>query len=349
MSVSRRVFLKSSGALIVSFSSVSLAGRVAIAQGPFDTHPSHIDPRQLDSWIAVAADGNVTAYTGKCDFGQGMFTAQTQLVAEELCVSISRVRLIQCDTSVAPDQGTTSGSQSTPTNFNSDNLALAAASAREALINLAAKRLGEPADQLTVADGVISGKTGRRIRYEELIGSKRFNIPLSQTAKRRLPSQWTVLGKSVPSLDRAALMTGQFEFVHNVRVPGMLHGRVVRPPEVGASVASVDESSVRHIPGMVKVVVRNNFVGVVAEKQFQAIQAARQLKIRWNPGTGLPEQKTYYESMRKQPSHDALAVDSKDVERQFALRSHYSARDLRLSLSNAWISRHVLCGGRCPA
>jgi nicotinate dehydrogenase subunit B len=233
-------------------------------------------------------------------------------------VSISGVRLIQCDTSVAPDQGTTSGSQSTPTNFNSDNLALAAASAREALTNLAAKRLGEPADQLTVADGVISGKTGRRIRYEELIGSKRFNIPLSQTAKRRLPSQWTVLGKSVPSLDRAALMTGQFEFVHNVRVPGMLHGRVVRPPEVGASVASVDESSVRHIPGMVKVVVRNNFVGVVAEKQFQAIQAARQLKIRWNPGTGLPEQKTYYESMRKQPSHDALAVDSKDVERQFA-------------------------------
>jgi len=99
------------------------------AQGQFDTHASHIDPKKLDSWLAVGADGTITAYTGKCDFGQGMFTAQTQLVAEELCVAISRVKLIQCDTSVAPDQGTTSGSQSTPTNFNSENLALAAATA----------------------------------------------------------------------------------------------------------------------------------------------------------------------------------------------------------------------------
>lgn len=105
MSVSRRDFLKVSGALIVSFGAESLAGPLALAQGPFDTHPSHIDPTKLDSWIAVAADGMVTAYTGKCDFGQGIFTAQTQLVAEELCVPISRVKLIQCDTSVAPDQG----------------------------------------------------------------------------------------------------------------------------------------------------------------------------------------------------------------------------------------------------
>src|SRR5690242_13692657 len=119
---SRRDFLKTSGALVVSFGAAQLAPTLAFGQGPFDTHPSHVDPRKLDSWIAVAADGNVTAYTGKCDFGQGMFTVQTQLVAEELCVPLNRVKLIQCDTSVAPDQGTTSGSQSTPTNFNSDNL-----------------------------------------------------------------------------------------------------------------------------------------------------------------------------------------------------------------------------------
>ena len=141
MSVSRREFLKGTGALIVSFSGVNFSattlvgkatGNLLFVQGPFDTHASHIDPKQLDSWIAVAADGTVTAYTGKCDFGQGMFTVQTQLVAEELCVSIGRVKLIQCDTAVAPDQGTTSGSQSTPTNFNSENLAQAADSAREA-------------------------------------------------------------------------------------------------------------------------------------------------------------------------------------------------------------------------
>jgi CO/xanthine dehydrogenase Mo-binding subunit len=122
----------------------------------------------------------------------------------------------------------------------------------------------------------------------------------------------------VRALETAALMTGQFEFVHNVRVPGMLHGRVVRPPEVGATVAGVDEGSVKQIPGLMKVVVRNNFVGVIAEKQWQAVQAARQLKVKWNPGPGLPAQKTFFESMRKQPPQDALLVDSKDVEQRLA-------------------------------
>jgi CO/xanthine dehydrogenase Mo-binding subunit len=318
MSVSRRDFLKGSGALIVNFSAASVAGPFAIAQGPFATHPSHIDPDKLDSWIAVGSDGNVTAYTGKCDLGQGMLTAQTQLVAEELVVPFDRVKLIQCDTSVCPDQGTTSGSQSTPTNFNTRGLAQAAATAREALIAMAATHLSEPANQLTVADGVITGKSGRRVSYGELIGSKHFNLPVSPTAKRRAQLQWTVLGKPVPSLDRTALMTGQFEFVHNVRVPGMLHGRVVRPPEVGSTVASVDESSVRGIPGVVKVVVRKNFVGVVAEKQAQAIEAARQLKVKWNSGSGLPAQSTFFDTIRKLPSRDALVVDSKDVESQLA-------------------------------
>src|SRR5579864_3169395 len=169
MSVSRRDFLKSSGSLVVSFSAASLTRPFAFAQGPFDTHPSHIDPKKLDSWIAVSADGAVTAYTGKCDFGQGMFTVQTQLVAEELCVPLDRVKLIQCDTSLTPDQGTTSGSQSTPTNFNTQNLAQAAATAREALIAMASQKLNIPADQLSLEDGIITAKTGKRLSYGELI------------------------------------------------------------------------------------------------------------------------------------------------------------------------------------
>jgi CO/xanthine dehydrogenase Mo-binding subunit len=321
MSVSRRDFLKSSGALIVSFSAVSHTGILAAGQGQFDTHPSHVDPTKLDSWIAVMADGSVKAYTGKCDFGQGMFTAQTQLVAEELCVSLRRIKLIQCDTSVSPDQGTTSGSQSTPTNFNSRNLGQAAATAREALLDMAAKKFEVGADQLTVTEGVIIGKDGRRTTYEELIGNKRFHIALSTTAKRRSPEQWTVLGKAVPSLDRVALMEGHFEFVHNVRLPGMLHGRVVRPPEVGATVANVDESSVRQIPGIVKVVVQKDFVGVAAEKQWQAIQAARQLKVSWNPGIQLPLQETYFDWLQQQPSRDVLLVDSQDIDQQLAKAS----------------------------
>src|ERR1044072_807952 len=145
---SRRNFLKGCGALVVTFSSVPLFEPILSAQGPFATHTSHIDPKQLDSWLAVNSDGTITAYTGKCDFGQGIFTAQTQLVAEELCVSVDHVKLIQCDTAITPDQGSTSGSQSTPTNFNNENLALAAATAREALLRLAAKHLAEPADKL---------------------------------------------------------------------------------------------------------------------------------------------------------------------------------------------------------
>lgn len=308
--LSRRDFLRSAGALVVTFS----AGRWAVAQGPFDTRQSQIDPSKLDSWIAVGADGMVTAYTGKCELGQGMFTAQMQLIAEELCVPIDRVHLIQCDTSVAPDQGTTSGSQSTPTNFNERNLAQAAATAREALLRLASQRLSVPVDRLAAADASVSVRgAGTRVTYAELVGGRRFELPVSRTAKRKPKAEWTVLGKAVPRVDMAAMATGTFEFVHNVRVPEMLHGRVVRPPEVGAALESVDESSVTGLPGVVKVVIRKNFVGVVAEKHWQAIQAARALKATWRPGTGLPARETFHEWMRRQPSRDALLVDSKDV------------------------------------
>ena len=316
MTPSRRDFLKGCGALIVSFSAAPLSQSSANAQGQFDTHPGHIDPDKLDSWLAIGADGTITAYTGKCDFGQGIFTAQTQLIAEELCVPIARVKLIECDTAITPDQGTTSGSQTTPTNFNGENLALAAATAREALMSLAAKQFGEPVERLKLDNGVIASSSGRRVTYADLVGSKHFNLPLNPTAKRRPAAEWTVLGKPVPSLDRVALMTGQFEFLHNVRVPGMLHGRVVRPPEMGATVAHVDEHSVRDLPGLKKVVVRKDFVGVVAETQYQAVLAARQLVVQWNPGPTLPAQNTFFEHLQQQPSHDALSVDSQDLDLQ---------------------------------
>ena len=311
---SRRDFLKASGVLVVSFSVAFPQEPFATAQGPFDTHPSHIDPEKLDSWLVVVSDGTVTAYTGKCDLGQGMYTAQNQLVAEELCVALNKVKLVQCDTSVTPDQGTTSGSQSTPTNFNTENLAQAAATARETLVRMAAHRLGVPAEELTAENGVVSAKSGRHVSYGELIGGKHFDMTVSSTAKRRSPSEWRVLGKPVPSMDRVALMTGTFEFVHNVHLPGMAHGRVVRPPETGATVAKVDEKSVQHVPGLIKVVVRNNFIGVVAEKQWQAAQAAKALKVTWKPGPGLPAQDDFYDYMRKQPSSDAVLINSKDMD-----------------------------------
>ncbi|HXI31947.1 MAG TPA: molybdopterin cofactor-binding domain-containing protein, partial [Vicinamibacterales bacterium] len=327
----RRDFLKTSGALVVSFSAASLAERVGLAQGQFGTRASHIDPSQVDSWIRIAADGGVTVFTGKAELGQGMLTAQAQLVAEELGVPLDRVKVVMCDTEVAPDQGTTSGSQSTPTNFNERNLALAAATAREALLKLGATRLGVPVDQLTAADGAIAarGDRSKRVTYGDLVRGTTLNVRLDPGVRRKAESAWTVMGKPVPRLDMTAMATGTFEYVHNVRVPGMLHGAVVRPPSVGATLANVDESSVRGMPGVVKVVVKKNFVGVVAEKPWQAMQAASALKATWTPGPALPPHQDYYDFLRKQPSRDAFVVNSGDVDATLANASTVIAATYR--------------------
>jgi nicotinate dehydrogenase subunit B len=312
MRASRREFLKTSGALIVGFSTGNLR-----AQGPIQGSPPL---NQLDSWIAIAADGSITAYSGKEELGQGISTAQQQLVAEELSVPFNRVKLIYCDTALTPDQAHTSGSQSHPANFNSNNLAQAAATAREALFRMASQKLGVPVDQLTASDGVITlrSDSSKRVTYGQLIEGKKFSLALDPKAKRKSPSEWTVLGKPVPRPDLPDLVTGRFEFVHNVRLPGMLHGRVVRPPSVSATLASIDERSVAGMPGIVKVVVKKNFIGIVAEKPWQAIQAANKLKVTWNPAPPLPQHATFHESLRQQPARDTLMVDSGDVDQKLS-------------------------------
>ncbi len=318
---SRRDFLKHSGALVVAFTAADGLGLpgsqgTAAAQG--------INGRAtqaLDGWISITADGSVTAYTGKCELGQGLFSAQVQLIAEELVVPMNRVRLVQCDTSLTPDQGTTSGAQSHPANFNQANLALAGATAREALVRMAAERLGVPVEQLAVGDGAVFVRAtpGQRVGYGDLVGGRRFGINLNPASKRRRPSEWTVLGKAVPRVDMSAMVTAELEYVHHVRVPGMLHGRVVRPPAVGATVARIDETSVAGMPGVVKVITKGNFVGVVAEKPWQAIQAAAKLQVTWTPGTGLPPQRTFYEHLRRQKNgRDTLLVDSRNVDAALA-------------------------------
>jgi len=317
---SRRRFLQSGGALIVGFGAASLADRFGVASRSALAQTTRATDSQLDSWIAIAADGSVTAYTGKCELGQGLQTSQLQLVAEELSVPMSRVRLVQCDTAVTPDQGTTSGSQSHPTNFNDRNLALAGATAREALTQMAATRLGVPAEQLTTADGVVSATSdpAKKISYGDLVGGKKFTLALNPKVARKPAKDWKVLGTSVPRVDMPAMATGQLVFVQNIRMPGMVHGRVVRPPEVGATLVSVDERSVADVPGVIKVVVKKNFVGVVAEKPWQAMQATQKLKATWTSGIGLPAQARFYEHLRTQPSRDTLNVDSGDVDRVLA-------------------------------
>ena len=307
--------LKASGALVVSFALVPsdvFGQAVATLVG----NP----PKELDGWLSIAADGTVTALTGKCEMGHGLYTAQTQLVAEELGVPMDRIKLIQCVTGTTPDQGVTSGAQSHPQNFNHANLALAAATARETLVQMASKQWGVPADRLTPGNGVVRHQE-RTISYGELIGGKKFNIALNPNAKRKAPREWTILGNPIKRLDMPEMVTGRFEYAHNVRVPGMVHGRVVRPPTVGATVASTVsdiESSVNAIPGFIKVVVKKDFVGVVCEKQWQAVQAVNQVKVQWKPGPTLPPQASFYDRMRTLPSRDTYLVDSKDVDATLA-------------------------------
>ena len=185
--LSRRRFLQGTGAIVVAFASSSGIGRWPSCWRKASTARSS---QRLDSWIAIGADGVVTAYTGKCEFGQGLYTAQLQLVAEELCVPIERVNLLQCDTSLTPDQGTTSGQQSHPANFNQANLALAAATAREALVKLAADAAGcRRRPTWSSADGAVArtADASRQVSYAELIGGRRFDLALDQQAQRSHP------------------------------------------------------------------------------------------------------------------------------------------------------------------
>ena len=318
--LSRRGFLKSAGALIVGFSMTGAAPKSS-AQTSASTKPTA--PDQVDSWVAIASDETVTGYSGKCDFGQGFRTVQIQLIAEELSVPLERVNLIYCDTALTPDQGVTSGSQSSPTEFGPNGLRQALATAREALFQMASDALKVPMDQLTVQDGVIQMKSdpSRQMSYGKLIGGKTFNLSVSSKAVPRDPSTYKILGTSVPRHDIPEKVTGQYEYVQNVRLPGMLHGKVVRPPFVGAKLQSVDESSIRSLPGNVKLVVKGDFVGVVADKEYQALQAVGALDIVWTPGPALPAQATLYDFMRKQPSRDAYTVLATDVDQNLKAAS----------------------------
>ncbi|MBI3210558.1 MAG: xanthine dehydrogenase family protein molybdopterin-binding subunit [Candidatus Solibacter usitatus] len=311
---SRRGFLRGAGALIVGF----MAGGEKLAAQATGTRVT--DGTQVDTWVAIAQDESVVAYSGKCEFGQGFLTVQHQLVADELNVPYERVKVIICDTALTPDQGTTSGSQSHPAEFGTAGLRQALATAREQMFRMAATRLSLTPDQLMVKDGVIMSKTDstKRVTYGQLIGGSTFKLTLDTKAIPKDAATYTVLGTSVPRVDIPGKVFGKHQYVQNVRVPGMLHGKPVRPPTIGAKVVSVNEASVKGLPGNVKVVVKNDFVGVVADREWQALQASKELDVTWSDGPAIPDQATLYDYMRKQPTRDSLIVNASDVDRNLA-------------------------------
>jgi CO/xanthine dehydrogenase Mo-binding subunit len=313
---SRRDFLKTTGVLVVGFSASARLN----AQNPIN--PSGlVDVSQVDSWISIAADESITIYSGKVEFGQGFSTVQTQLVAEELSVPLDRIRVIFGDTGVTPDQGVTSGSQSTPTEFNPGGLRQALDTARNALYRMASQELDAPMTNLTVQDGVfqvMDGDPEAQISYGQLLEGKRFNLTLDGSVTPKDPATYSVLGKSVPRIDLPPKMTGQFQYVEHIRLPGMLHGKVVRPPAVGATLVNVNPDSISGMPGNPRAVVKNNFVGVVADTQYDAEQAMKSLQITWSAGAALPSQDSLYTWIQQQPAADSYTVNSGDTDRTLA-------------------------------
>ncbi len=316
---SRRGFLKSAGLLIVGFNIAGDSGKL-LAQST-GSPTGLVDATQVDSWLSIAADGSVTAYSGKIEFGQGFSTVQTQLIAEELFVPLSSDTVFYGDTGITPDQCVNSGSQSTVVEFSPGGLRQAVDTARDALFQMASQYFHVSTRELTVQNGVFTvtgGNPANQVSYGQLLQGKRFNLKLNSAAVPKDPRNYTVLGTPVPRLDIPSKTTGQFVYVQHVRLPGMLHGKVVRAPVVGATVVSVDKSSVAGMPGNIQVVVKNNFVGVVADTEWNAIQAAAALNVTWSAGATLPDQTALYTWMQQQPAMDSLIVDSGDTDQNLA-------------------------------
>jgi len=308
--ISRRDFVKSASGLLIGFSLIdsSIAPEfMAAAQRGAVTDPK---AARLDAWLRVQPDGIVRVFTGKVDVGVGLETALAQIVAEELDLSPDRVVVVMGDTSVTTDQGGTSASSSIAQGARP--LRNAAAAARVLLMQLASRRFGTSIDELQVRNGIINvkGDPSKTVSYGDLAGSMDPNETLKVSGngggvnvegpgKPKDPSTYTVVGQPLPRLDLPAKIFGRFQYITDVRVPGMLHGRIIRPASVGAKLVHVDEDSVKGIPGYVKIVVTKDFVGVVAENEWAAVRAAKALKVTWSaPIQAFPEQKELYEHLR---------------------------------------------------
>ncbi len=316
--LSRRGILKGAGALVVSFTAPTALAEAATAA----TTPKPLDPTQLDSYLAVHRDGSVTAFFGKIDGGQGTDIGIAQIVAEELDLPVERVAVIMGDTARTINQGGASGSFGIT--WGGKPMRNAACEARQTLLGLAAKRLKTPVEKLSVSNGVVSvvDAPAKKVTYGTLIGGRFMNVTMKwngkigndlnveSTAQPKKPADYKVVGTSPRRRDVAAKVFAKPTYVTDVRVPGMLHARVIRPPVAGAVPVSIDESSLAGIPG-VRVVQKQGFLAVLAEKEWNAVRAEQKLKVSWSqPAPAFPDQAGLYDYIRQAP------VRKRTVEKQ---------------------------------
>jgi nicotinate dehydrogenase subunit B len=311
---SRRAVLMAGGAVVVSVGlPIGLDTVLGIGEAYAQGTKPPLTPDQLSSFIAVNADGTVSAFFGKMDMGQGVFVAIGQMVAEELDVPFKAVKVIMGDTATSVNQGGASGS--TGIQLGGKQMRVAAAEARRVLVEMAVQKLGLPADQLTVTDGVVhaKGDATKKASYAELIGGRYFNVELAWNketgntlyapgkAVPKKPSEYKIVGQPIKREDVAPKVFCQEDFCTDVKVPGMVHGRVIRPAIAGAVPVKVDESSIKDIAGA-KVVWDKAFLGVVADKEWDAIQAMQKLKVEWSKvEPPFPAQAALYDHIRKAP------------------------------------------------
>jgi CO/xanthine dehydrogenase Mo-binding subunit len=309
MNTTRRDFLKSAGGIVVAFSwsvPTALAQQAARPALP----GSLATNRMLDGWVRVNPAGTVTVFTGKCELGQGILTALTQIAAEELDVAYERVEIVSADTARTPNEGMTAGSMSVENSGTA--LRFACAEARQILLELAAEKLGDAVANLTVADGTVTG--AGEVTYWEL--AREANLEREATAQMmpKPPAQHSIVGRSLPRRDIPAKVTGGAAFVQDLRLPGMVHGRVVRPPRYGATLDSFDEAGVMAMPGVIAVVHDGSFLGVVARREEQAINARLVLSAsaEWSGGSELPDPANLYEQLMSLRSEDRV-IGEKDA------------------------------------
>jgi nicotinate dehydrogenase subunit B len=309
--ITRRSFLRQTGALTVAFSLAPLVR--GFAQTPPALPGSLQKNRMLDGWLRINPDGSVTAFTGKVEIGQGIVTALAQIVADELDVDLARVEMVSGDTSRTPDEGVTSGSRSIEESGAA--LRFACAEARGILLDTAAAKLGAPASSLRVEDGVVLAAGGAHASYGELTGEASLRREATAKAKPKPASEHRFIGKSVPRRDIPAKVTGGAAYVHDLRLPGMLFGRVVRPPSPRARLVSVDERAVKRMPGVVAVARDGSFLAVAAEREEQAIAAAAALRksAKWQqPATLPPSGRKLFDYMKRLPSQDSVVSEKND-------------------------------------
>jgi len=299
ISVNRRDFTKGLGGIVLAF---ALEPVPALSQQKKQLPGSLNGNRMLDAWIRINADGSATVFTGKVELGQGIVTALAQIAAEELDLPLARVQMVSGDTGRTPNEGQTAGSQSIENSGTA--LRMAAAEVRSILLELASPRVELDADALTVVEGVVISPNGKSVTYAELASSVDLHREATATVRPKPIGMHKIVGQPVKRFDIPGKVTGKAMYVQDLRLPGMLHGRVVRPPQYGATLAALDDSKARAVSGIIAVVRDGSFLGVIAEREEQAIKARAALAegAKWSPGPDLPEPGNIFAHLKSLPT-----------------------------------------------